>query len=302
VISDPIAAMQIAVKNHLESIPKAGVVENDGVISQNIPWRPHVFQRDSDTGWYLHPAPPESDSWKRRIERSLDLSPSIKIGIGATDEIATDSDFLISCLRLDASLITIRERRDDYKVDQFFASIPDFICERRIKLDHTKAIQMLDICLELAAAASTNAKKGRSLELLIALMLSQVDYFEVKSKGIANRTQQMDVLVHNRTSSGVLANSPIVLAEAKNWKSPVTPTEHAVFLRKLESRHGKAKLGFLVTTGKLTKGVASEIRRDSKGDTTIVAIDGKALPNVWRNSNSITDSIEQLALEAAVGE
>jgi hypothetical protein len=133
-------------------------------------------------------------------------------------------------------------------------------------------------------------------------MLSQVDNFEIANIGISNRTQQMDVLVHNRSVGGMLGASPLVLAEAKNWLNKVTPTEHAVFLRKLATRNKRAKLGFLVTTGKFTAGVPLEARRDSTDDIIVVLVDGVALPKIWRGPQSITQNIERLVIEASVGQ
>jgi restriction endonuclease Mrr len=111
----------------------------------------------------------------------------------------------------------------------------------------------------------------------------------------------MDIFVHNRNVGGALGGSPIVLAEAKNWVDPVGPNEYASFLRKLLSRHGRAKLGYLVTTGRFTSGVADERRRDSMADTLVVLIDGDELPKLWRDGDGITGGLEATTMLAAVG-
>jgi hypothetical protein len=160
---------------------------------------------------------------------------------------------------------------------------------------------MLDVTLERALAAKTNAEKGVTLEVVVALVLSQVDNFEVADIGIANRTQQMDVLVHNRSVGGMLGSSPLVLAEAKNWRQKVTPVEHATFLRKLKARNRRAKLGFMVTTGEFTAGLALEARRDSMDDIIVVFVDGVTLPKIWRERGTITQQVERLVINASVG-
>ena len=165
---------------------------------------------------------------------------------------------------------------------------------------------MLDRGLKRALTKKKTTQKkdkldGVLLELVVAVLLSQVDGFEVRSIGIANRSQQMDVLVHNRNNAGTLSQSPLVLAEAKNWAASVTPTRYTLFLRKLKSRHGRAKLGYLVTTSRFTAGVLSEVCRESKQDILVVLVDGKALPLLWRSDSTITDAIEQITMDAAVG-
>jgi hypothetical protein len=188
-----------------------------------------------------------------------------------------------------------------FVVSYFFNSVEDLIYQRRLKLSPECAENILNRCQENALSPGTAAQKGIRLEVLAAVLLSQIEGFEVTDVGISNRSQQLDVLVHNRNIGGVFANSPAVIAEAKNWNSPVGTEEYYALLRKLASRHGRAKLGFLVTTGTITAGVLAEVRRDSMNDTLIVLIDGQSLPKLWRGTQSITANVERMAMNAMVG-
>lgn len=301
-IADAIPVLQAVVADHLQANGVSGKVELDGVISVATPWRPHIFVADTNTAWQLHSVPPDSSSWEKRIERALAINPKLKIGVAAPADAFRDVEFLMACYRLRAQLLLLKERKGGFSIESAYGSVPDLVCERRTRFDIGTAQAILDLAREHALAAKTNLEKGVTLELLIALMLSQVDNFEVADIGIANRTQQMDVLVHNRSVGGILSNSSIVLAEAKNWRNKkVTPTEHALFLRKLTSRNRRAKLGFLVTTGSFTAGLALEARRDSTNDVIVVFIDGKTLPKIWCGPQTITQRIERLVIEASVG-
>jgi len=182
-----------------------------------------------------------------------------------------------------------------------FPSVEDYICRSRLKLSAEAAQAILDRALLRALSETNKQRKGVLLELVVAVLLSQVDGFEVTSIGIANRSQQMDVLVHNRNTGGALGSSPIVLAEAKNWRNPVDVSEYAVFVRKLQSRHGRAKLGYFVTTNRFTAGVGAERRRESTNETLVVLIDGKSLPVLWRDPKGITASVERATVAAAIG-
>lgn len=299
-IVDAVTAMQAAVRDYLTST-SASLVELDGVISSAVLWRPHVFQSKERVGWQLFSVIPDSYSWEKRIDRACATDAKLTIGVATTEEAFTDAEFLLACQRIGARVILLKERKDTFVFEKSFASIPDFICERNIKLDAEVARSVLDVAHARALKAKTKAEKGVSLEVVVALVLSQVDNFEVDDIGISNRTQQMDVLVHNRSVGGVLGASPIVLAEAKNWRKKVTPTEHAVFLRKLASRNRRAKIGFLVTTGKFTTGVALEARRDSMEDIIVVCVDGVALPKIWRGNGTITREVERLVINASIG-
>ena len=300
-IGDTVTAMQVAVRNYLATT-SGGLVELDGVISPSVLWRPHVYQSKERVGWQLLSVAPDSSSWEKRIIRARAADAKLNIGVATTEDTLTYGEFLLACQRIGARIILLKERKNDFAFEKSFASIPDCVCERNIKLDAETARIMLDAALTRALQAKTNVEKGVSLEVLVALFLSQIDNFEVNDIGISNRTQQMDVLVHNRSVGGMLGSSPLVLAEAKNWrKKKVGTNEHALFLRKLNSRNGRAKLGFLVTTGKITAGVALEARRDSMDGTIIVFVDGVELPKIWRGTDSITREIERLVIEASVG-
>lgn len=300
-IGDAITAMQAAVRNHLVN-GSAGRVLLDGVISRTAPWRPHVYQTSERIGWQLHSILPDFSSWEQRIARARSADAKLRVGVAATEDTLGNADFLLACQRLGARIILLKARKDDFAVEQSFGSVPDFVCEQNIKLDAAVARTMLDVAHQRALAAKTTHEKGLTLEVLVALVLSQVDNFEVADIGISNRTQQMDVLVHNRSVGGVLGSSPLVLAEAKNWRQQkVTTVEHASFMRKLQTRNRRARLGFLVTTGAFTSGLALEARRDSTQEVIVVFVDGEALPKIWRGRENITRQIERLVINASIG-
>jgi hypothetical protein len=292
--------LQTVLGAYLKSAAKV-TVQFDGVINSKVLWRPHLLDKKAKTGWYIHVGPPLSESWAERIKRAKDVDSKIRVGVAGTEELFEDEEFLEACHALNASILLFREQNDKFVGEQFFNSIDDLIYSRRLKLSNQCAKVILDRCLERAISEKDKNKKGVLLEVLVAVLLSQVDGFEVTSVGISNRSQQMDVLVHNRNVGGSLGGSPVVIAEAKNWKNPVTPTEYSHFLRKLESRHGRAKLGYLITTGRFTAGVISEVRRESKSETLVVLIDGKLLPTFWHNHKNITSGFERTTVEATVG-
>jgi hypothetical protein len=81
----------------------------------------------------------------------------------------------------------------------------------------------------------------------------------------------------------------------------VGTVEYYSLLRKIQARHGYAKMGFFVTTDRFTEGVDLEARRDSMGDTLVVTLDGETLPAIWRKGQCITPNIEGAIIKATVG-
>jgi hypothetical protein len=300
VVRDPIPFLQKILRPFLVG-SFGGAVELDGIVSRKIPWRPHLFEQKFRRGWYIHPVPPVSSSWAERIQRAKEINPKLRIGVAAVKELLGEEEFLQTCHELNAAILPLSFKNDTFAVEEVFPSVEDYICGTRLKLSPVGARDILDRGLLRALVETNKQRKGVLLELVVAAFLSQVDGFEVDNIGIANRSQQMDVLVHNRNTGGALGLSPIVLAEAKNWKEPVDTTEYVVFVRKLRSRHERAKLGYLITTGRFTAGVELERRRDSMDQTLVVLIDGKALPLLWRTNKTITACIERITIAATVG-
>ena len=260
-----------------------------------------MLETASVRGWYIHAGMPLSDSWAQRIEKAKAVKSKLRIGIAGTEQLFANEDFLQRCHELGASVLVYKQRGDTYVVERLFATVDDYIYSARLKLSVPAARNILDRALARSLSERNSNLKGVLLEVVVAVLLSQVEGFEVTSVGISNRTQQMDVFVHNRNVGGALGNSPIVIAEAKNWKDPVDTNEYAAFVRKLQSRHGRAKLGYLVTAGRFTAGVALERRRESLADTLVVLLDGQSLPLLWSDPESITAAVERATMIAAVG-
>jgi ParB-like nuclease domain/Restriction endonuclease len=218
-----------------------------------------------------------------------------------TEQFFADEELLQKCHELNASILLYKEKAESFVPYRSFETVEDYIYAARLRLTNATASRILDVALNRALQEKNKTRKGVLLELLVAVMLSQVEGFEITDVGISNRSQQMDVLVHNRNVGGALGNSPLVIAEAKNWKDPVDVREYVVFVRKLQSRHGRARLGYLITTSKFTAGVGAERRRESMNETLVVLVDGKSLPLIWRDENGISACVERATMKAAIG-
>jgi len=300
-VGDPLTVAQPVIVKHLAALHRASAVDSE--ISADIRWRPHVWEATGRRAWYIHTTPPDTDTWFARVAKAKSADTTLRIGVAAPADALLDENFLLHCAQLDAEIIKFDSPLDaDQIATAGFASVDDFVIETRAQLSFHAAKSLLDLSFQRAISAPDTNRKGVLFEVTVALMLSQVSGFEVHDVGISNRTQQMDVLVQNRNVGGALSGSPLVLAEAKNWKDPVTPTEYAEFVRKLRSRHGRAKLGFLVTSGVFTSGVTLERRRESEGETLVVLVDGATFESIWTGPNSITENIEKLSIAASIGD
>jgi hypothetical protein len=298
---DPLLALQGIICDYLQARNKKEKVELDGKIAKVVPWRPHLLEKGICRGWYIHSVPPSSDSWADRAKKATEISHKLRVGVAVVDDLLLDEHFIDLCHALDTAIIIFEPTRDSFTPIAFYECVDDLIYQRQLILSSKCAASILDRGLQRAIVEPDSVRKGVLLELLVAVLLSQVEGFKVTDVGISNRTQQMDVMINNKNVGGALSGSPIVLAEAKNWKNPVGTNEYASFIRKIQSRHGRSRLGYLVTTGRFTAGVPSERRRDSMNETLVVLLDGKSLPMLWRNQSSISGNIERATMEALIG-
>lgn len=303
-ILDPVADMRLAIRSHLESLgaPSRAIVD-DYAIDPAVRWRPHVWDAEESRAWHCATPDADPESWITRMERARRARPGLKLGVcGGAAVIAS---VLNQLDELEAAILVMPSTEDEGMPRGLHRSATacDFIYEQRIALDQGLARTILDRNYARALAATTNEEKGVRLEIVSAVALSQVTGYHIGQHDISNRSQQMDLIVVNRNASGILAGGSVVVAEVKNWQSiPVTPNEYYGLMRKVESRHGRAKLGVLITSGRFTAGIETEAARDSMRDVMILRLDGTTFPALWRGGLSISEQYEREMMSAIAGQ
>ena len=275
-----------------------GDLRSDAPIATNVHWSPHVFDVQNNTAWHIMSEIPDGMRWFTRMQEAARTVHGLRLGLCAPLHVLYDETVLDLADQIDTRIASFDADAENPALI-FIATIADMIYEHRLALSHKAAALVLDRWLTRCHAATDNHAKGITLEGLTAVMLSQVAGFEVKARGISNRSQQLDVQIHNRRTAGILGQSELVYAEAKNWRNPVGTTEYYSVYRKIETKFGRSRLGFFVTTDQFTRGVTTERLRDSKGNILVVPLDRDSLPAIWRTGTSVTANIEEAAIDAA---
>jgi len=299
--SDPVEEMRERLVAQLRKQKGTVKLRQDASLAPTIPWRPYVLDERSGVAWHILTERVESEFWVRRIERAKAIRSDLRVGVAMPQYLLYDQELLqtLNDLQARVAIVSTEDVARDVALSN---SVADAIYENRLRLSPAGAARILDRLLERCIAATTNVAKGVSLEVLTAVMLSQVEGFEMADVGVSNRSQQIDVRVHNRNAAGALGRSEIVIAEAKNWDLPVGTTEYFSVYRKIETRFGRSRLGYFVTTDRFTAAVEQERLRDSKGEILVVPLDKVTLPAIWRNAteqDNITRRLEAATIEAA---
>ncbi|HKR62287.1 MAG TPA: restriction endonuclease [Thermoanaerobaculia bacterium] len=300
---DPVSDLRQRFVDNLSRGESPTKLRIDEAIDSSIAWRPHVFDETSGIAWHILAEAIESDYWVTRMKNARISRPGLRVGVVVSRDLLTDDETLVALNDLGCQVAVLHEKKRGGTSLRFFASAADTIYEDRVALSPFALEKILDRLLDRCTSAKTKNAKGVSLEVLAAVLMSQIIGFEVSSVGVSNRSQQVDVVIHNRIASGALGRSDIVIVEAKNWKSRVGVPEYAAFYRKIETRRGTCRLGFFITTDRFTRGIATESQHDSKDPYLVVTIDGSQMPKLWRELDEtpeLTRRLEDLVLKAAM--
>jgi CheY-like chemotaxis protein len=125
-----------------------------------------------------------------------------------------------------------------------------------------------------ASTESNSARKGRSLEDLLELLLGQIPGFVVATRR-RSADEEFDLVVRNESADPLWSkDSQYFLVECKNWTSKVGPQELDRFVGNIERRFGRAKLGFFVAANGFTAGFKTTLAANRKGDVLVTPLDG----------------------------
>lgn len=121
-------------------------------------------------------------------------------------------------------------------------------------------------------------RKGKALEDLLAMLFRTIPGFARASSRVANQSEEVDVVLRNESIDPFwVKEGAYFLFECKNWSKPVGRSEIDVFVRKLERRHQRCKLGFFVAMAGFSDPAAKVHLADSKDDVLVVLMSGDDL-------------------------
>lgn len=147
-------------------------------------------------------------------------------------------------------------------------------------LGSIRASQVSETLAELwanARIATDSARKGRLLEDLLELFFKQIPGFVVSARR-RSVDEEFDLVVRNESPDPFWAkDGQYFLVECKNWTSKIGPGDLDRFVGKLERRHGRATLGFVIAPNGFTSGFSSTLAARRYKKLLIIPIDELAL-------------------------
>jgi len=121
-------------------------------------------------------------------------------------------------------------------------------------------------------------RKGKALEDLLLVVFRSIPGFTRVWNRITNAIEEIDILLRNESTDPFwVKEGAYFLFECKNWSKPVGRSEIDTFVRKLERRHQRCKLGFFAAVGGFTEPAHKVQLADSKDEVLVVLMDGDDL-------------------------
>jgi len=120
--------------------------------------------------------------------------------------------------------------------------------------------------------------KGKLLERAVRLVFESVPGLRHAATNARNETEEIDVLVMNRSTDPLLSRQgDFFVVECKNW-SGVVGTEVISRLReKVAKRYGRSKIGVCVALGGFAGTVHTDLLAERRGELLILLIDREGL-------------------------
>jgi CheY-like chemotaxis protein len=121
-------------------------------------------------------------------------------------------------------------------------------------------------------------RKGKALEDLLLVVFRTIPGLTRVWNRVTNEIEEIDILLRNESTDPFwVKEGAYVLFECKNWSKPVGRSELDVFVRKLERRHQRCKLGFFVAVGGFTDPALKLQLADGKDAVLVVPMNGEDL-------------------------
>lgn len=258
-------------------------------------WRPDLTRHDLPAVLHVHLAERLRPYVIDRMTAAHEDGHEVHLAVPLSG--LYDEELLYTIHELEPQIHVING--DSLEVDAQ-AALLTVLCDRRINVT-PKARSILSAkAVQLSQADGSPQLRGRRYEAVIAFLLSQVSDFDVVERNLRTDTEELDVVVQQRATQGRVwsgLGAPLILIEAKNWKTPVTQKEASTFRVKLEGRRGVVRLGLMFGANGFTSDALDQELRFASDELTIAFVRPEELDE-WVAAQDGDEFLETLVRRA----
>ncbi|MYC66866.1 MAG: restriction endonuclease [Acidobacteriia bacterium] len=264
-------------------------------LDSDLSWKPDLI-KGNDTVLSVHLASRIRPYLRRRLKLASVLGKEVHVAMPL--ESLFDEDLLRDLTAIDAQVHLVEDLSSVGNPSPVLAQVADHRISLGNKTRRSVARQAWDLCQEPDLAPHV---KGRRLEGLVCLLLSQIDDFLVVERNLRTETEELDAVVQRKRLNGERCWSqlpaPFIFAEAKNWSSRVTQAEVSVFRVKMQGKRGSVRLGLFFATNGFTSDAYAQELRFASDDITIVLIDPETI-SCWVDTEDADAYLEKVVRRA----
>ena len=151
--------------------------------------------------------------------------------------------------------------------------------ERRLNVHSRARLQAeLNDLWQQARTEDDRNRKGKLLEDLMVVLFKLIPGLDNGTPRKRSELEEIDLLVPNESDDPFWQKEgTYILVECKNWSKPVGVPELQKFMRKMEHRFDRCRLGIFVSPQAFTGPFEDELRAARRSNQLVIAIDGATL-------------------------
>jgi hypothetical protein len=278
-------------------IDKKWQITNQPLGLSPIDWNPHLVSSDKRV-CHIHVVSRLGNHWVQRMQAARAAGKQIVIAAPLNSWHSDQTLLLADELGAQAVLVA---NDDDMWLAKTYRSTGQLIAREKLLVGPATLGVLGARMLTRARKLKEANARGDSFEDFLAFLFSQVPEFEIFAQDYNTATEEIDLIVKNRNTYGRAwpPNAPLILVSGKNRKDVVGAPSVTSLASKVEKRRGMCRLGFLCTSGAISRDARDHELRYSGGDNVLVLIDGKTLDRLLGVADFPAE-LERLAVEAAL--
>lgn len=262
-----------------------------------IDWKPHLVSSDNRV-CHVHAVDRLGSQWIQRMRGAR--RENLQVVIAAPLSSWHSDNTLLTADELNAQAIILSQVNRQWRA-KWYRSIGQLIAREKLLVAPTTLKGLGTRMLARARAMKGANARGHSFEDFLAFLFSQVPEFDIFEQDYHTATEEIDLVIKNRNTHARAwpPNAPLVLVSGKNRKDVVGAPSVTSLASKVENRRKMCRLGFLCTSGGISRDAREHELRFSKNENVLVLVDGTTLDRLVA-ANDLPAELEKLVIDAAL--
>ncbi|HWO15114.1 MAG TPA: hypothetical protein VNM89_00180 [Solirubrobacterales bacterium] len=261
-----------------------------------VTWKPDLVREDGSALLHIHVAERLRGYATRRFAQAVDAG--IEVFVATYLGRLYDAELLEQLTQVDAHVLLLDEHIEQ-KPERVLAVLAD----QGIHVPPELRTKLGRHGFDLSSRDGTAWQKGKRFEALVAFLLSQVDGFFVFARNYRTTTEEIDVVIQQRSLDGrvwSVTNAPFLLIEAKNHAVGISQEMFSAFRLKMMTKRESVHIGLMISRTTISADAVQQEAKFASQELTIAFLNGDVLTE-WINAPDGTAYLERLISQAMLG-